>query len=247
MKVPEFIGKWLNDDTEPQAKQTQQHPKVAAAPGSGAKQGGKKKKAKIVLTKQNQILCVAIGAVLFISLLTFPGGDSKKPSSSNEPQRVYVDFNTAVNIEGMRFSLSGVSATSNVPGDSKGKVVPAAGNTFYTVRVDVKNVGNTSSALCTSKGVGANTESKYYYALIYDGKYTYSAISQSGNQALLSNYTGTIIPLQTVSGAICFEVPKEVAESDASLAFYVSTSKGSCTWTVREAPAPVETTETPAS
>lgn len=244
MEIPKFLSKVLADDDEPISGE-KDAPKATApgempgVDGAPAKKKKKKRKSGILrrisaLPSGYKILIGVVIVVLVVSLLTLPGRN-KDPQ---EAPHQYASISDAVAIENIEFSVAGTASGNTLVGDTKGKMAPAAGNTYYTITVNAKNVGVTETALDTSSAL--SKAKRFTFTLIYGSGYRYSPVEMSNNGALLENYGSGIIPLQTITGNVCFEVPIEVTTSNAPLALRIQSDQYACTWIIREAP--VETT-----
>ena len=240
MEIPKWLDKLLDvgDDAEvstaSRIKQSAEADPVTNTEQIPKKAKKKKKKIKSILKTMpisTWVVVAVVALILILSALTMP----KSGASSSEQKTVYeYPMSSDITLGNLKFSIDDYFFSEHFLGDSKSKVTGAAGNVFVAVEVSVQNMGTTDRTL-TPKDK-KDTAHKYSYSLIYSNGYEYFPTVPSGNKNLLNNYTSKIIPLQTVTRYVCFEVPEVIADSAEPLAFRIYFNSYTVTWFLRGAP-----------
>lgn len=249
MNIPNWLDKLLDvgDDEQMPTKGNKDNAPdpVTHTDQIPKKTTGKKKKksAKGILKNMASVKVIVGGIVVLIiviSFLTFPSNGNNK---TNEPENKIREYtlDSDVYVGDIKFSIDDYFFSDDFLDDPKSKITHAAGNVFLCIKISAQNTGTVDRSLYYQQQ-GASKTPAVTYSLIFSDGYTYSTTGQDSNKKLLENYTGKIIPLQTVSRYVCFEVPALVADSAAPLALRIHTRNSTVIWYLRGTPKAQETT-----
>lgn len=246
MKIPKWLDSLLDvEDNESAGRQKKEEKPVSDpvadveehVPKDKPKKKKKKKRGLVGFLKnmsRTNLIFLTIGVIsLIVCIITMPSMSSNHNSSGNSTSFNH-KMDDVISLGGMEFTIKDYTFDSAFIGDTKSKIKCAAGNTFAIVELDVKNIGKSNAKLFVTDGW--NSQARYSYSLVYANGYEYRTTVQGGNQYLLENYESTIIPLQSVTRYVCFEVPEEIVNSEQPLAFRVYYGSYVVTWYMRGDP-----------
>ena len=254
MKVPKFLDKLLSDDDNTTAPVMQQgrdpvtdpnyipHSNTNGAAEFETSPNKKKKKKKsesagpgptdFLKNKSFKILLAVFAFVLVLSVVTLP----KKPKDAG-PRIEYIHDDSSRVMENIEFSIIKTDTSEEIVVDEEVEKIPDEGNAFFSVTLAAKNVAPEARTL-GKEGKFGTSEAMYSFSLIFSDSYHYNSFTLPNNENFLENYKKKIIPLQSIVGEVCFEVPKEVISSDAALGFVITQldTKDTSIWMLREPP-----------